>query len=425
MLRKRRSDGVIWPSDRMLLDLYAKNGWTHTGVSEKLGISVSTLKSHMRHEPRAGMLLAGRPEEVERTPKQTVEVTEDTTIIGIDPSQLGDIEGLLKSRGLDPTEWIIVSSTLNEWDGMTKGGGVQTLRQLKVTLRRAPHLVLLTPAVNVTPLPKLKSKPKLAEPEIIVIEGDHQAPYFDVGLDAALVKLLEDTQPVEHVLLGDTCDFPSISRFKDEPSMASVQECIQSAYELLRRRREAAPNARCYKLKGNHDYRLESEMLLRAERLYGIRPADTGEGEEIEAMSIRRLLQLDALGIELVTDPRGWQHAEVELVAGPQGLVVRHGWLTGKNTARRSMDSRGRSLIVGHTHAREHVFAWDPATGCERQGVVCGTMSLVRNEAFPSFAVNDSWLQGVVVVSRWKDGRFGIEHARWDGEYLRWRDKSY
>ena len=59
-------------------------------------------------------------------------------------------------------------------------------------------------------------------------------------------------------------------------AMATAQECIDAAYGILRRRADAAPNARRWKLKGNHDWRIESELLMRAERLYGLHPEDLG-----------------------------------------------------------------------------------------------------------------------------------------------------
>jgi hypothetical protein len=267
-------------------------------------------------------------------------------------------------------------------------------------------------------------------PELIVIEGDHQIPYHDPSLHAASLAALrhfhERENLTEHVFLGDTGDFPTISKHADHPSaMASVNEVIQGCYDVLRAKREAAPNARARKLKGNHDWRLEGELLLRSERMYGIKPADTGNGAQLPALSLQNLLHLDALGIELVEDPRGWSHGEVELVSGIGGLVVRHGWLTGQNTAQRSMLKRGRSLVVGHTHSREHVFVWDPSASVERQAAVAGTMSLVRDQRFPHFATCDNWLQGFITVTRWPDGEFAIEHARWDGKALHWRDRRW
>lgn len=423
-----------WPDDDDLIALIARLGGSVTDAAAELGVSESTVNSRIRIRGLRGRVREVRAQarrramlEARDAAKRRTVVRGDTATIEADPVDLGDIEGLLRSRGLKPEEWVVVSATLNEWDGPVAGGGAQTLRQLKVTLRRAPRLILAGPAVHVPAVKRpAAARRRAARPDVIVIEGDHQAPYFDPALDAAACRLIADLQPAEHIMLGDTLDLPTISKHADHPAaQARVQECIQAGYELLRRRREAWPAARSRKLKGNHDWRLEGELLIRAERLYGIKPADTGGGAEDHAMSLRRLLHLDALGVELVEDPRGWQHAEVEIVPGPRGLVVRHGWMTGANTAQRSMHRRGRSMIVGHGHRREHVWWWDAGQECERVGVMAGTMSLARSSQFPHFAVADDWLQGLVTVTRWPDGRFVVEHAAWDGEALRWRDRAW
>jgi hypothetical protein len=360
----------------------------------------------------------------------------DTATITEPPTprpKLGDIGKLIRERGLDPDEWVVVSTTLNEWDGPVKGGGTQRLKQWKVTLRRAPHLILASPAVHV---PKVKPDRRLnvlAEmPEVIVVEGDHQVPYYDPKLHEASLSALEYLSVyhnlTQHVFNGDVGDYPSISRHPDHPAAnAQVNDVIQGVYELLREKREAAPNARAVLLKGNHDWRVEAELLARAERMYGIRPASIDGVEETPALSLRRLLHLDALGIDLVEDPRGWEHGEVELVSGPAGLVVRHGWITGANTASRSLAKRGRSMIVSHAHSREQVYAWDPVLGIERQAAVAGTMSAVRGSdgQYPHFSVCDSMLQGFVTVTIWPGGQFNIEHAIWNGEYLQWRDRRW
>jgi hypothetical protein len=155
--------------------------------------------------------------------------------------------------------------------------------------------------------------------------------------------------------------------------------------------------------------------------MYGIRPV----GEDVPALRLRRLLQLDALGVVLVEDPRGWQHGEVELVPGLGGLVVRHGWITGHNTAERSMKRRGRSLIVGHDHKRDHSYWLDPSAELEREAAVLGTMSRARDEVFPHFAVCDEWTQGFATLTVWPDGSFAIEHARYRNGRLYWRDRSW
>ena len=79
---------------------------------------------------------------------------------------------------------------------------------------------------------------------MFVVEGDHQAPYFNPQLDAAATAMVADLQPERHVFLGDLMDFPTISRHADHPAaMASVKDCLEAGYGILRRRAEAAPNA--------------------------------------------------------------------------------------------------------------------------------------------------------------------------------------
>lgn len=358
------------------------------------------------------------------------------TMPATDNPELGDYDKLLRDRGLDPDEWTVISVKANEWDAMTsdkKHGDNQIvrMRQWTITLKPAAAKILALPAVHVPTLKRSKVGAAPSQrPDTILIEGDHQVPYHDPDLHEASLRMIRDLarkhRLTEHIFLGDTMDLPTISRYPDHPAaMATVNECIQGGYELLRDKCEAAPNVRRRKLKGNHDWRLESELLVRAERMYGIRPASVTGEAELPSLSLRRLLHLDELGIELVEDSRGWEHAEVEVVPGPLGLVVRHGWLVGAKTAENTVRKRGRSIIVGHVHRREHVFVWDPSMGCERVGVVAGTMSRSRDAQFPHFAIEDNWLQGCVIVTRWPDDSFEVEHARWRGDALRWRSESW
>jgi hypothetical protein len=126
----------------------------------------------------------------------SIHVEGDTATITEPPTErpkLGDIGKLIRQRGLDPDEWVVVSTTLNEWDGPVKGGGTQRLKQWKVTLRRAPHLILAAPAVHVPRVRRTALKPSgfVGQPELIVVEGDHQVPYHDPKLHEASLGALE------------------------------------------------------------------------------------------------------------------------------------------------------------------------------------------------------------------------------------------
>jgi predicted phosphodiesterase len=174
---------------------------------------------------------------------------------------------------------------------------------------------------------------------LVVFVSDQHAPYQDPVLHKAFLTFLQETQPDEVVLGGDGADFPSISRHRDNPAWnADPQACIQGTFDVYSDYREAAPNARFRKLKGNHDVRLETELLNRAERMYGLKPA-TIDGEESEALSLKRLLHLNRLNIELIESPLpgdGYEHAQVNITPL---LGARHGWLTGDNTAGKTLSA--------------------------------------------------------------------------------------
>lgn len=423
---------IDWPSDDELVALVEREG-SKANAARALGVHRRTFTDRLERISR------------QRGPEEPVGVRQigdkaTITLPAAEGAKLGKIEDLIRESGLDPNDWVIGPIGLSKWNAMTsdkKTGDnrIVEMRQWKVTLLPHPRLVLVQPAVHVPPVKRRRVGPPASDkPELIVVESDHHAPFHCKPLHEASVAALRDLAKkhrlAEHVYLGDTGDYSNTSKHADHPATMNVTPnlCIQVSYDLLREKREAAPNIRVRKLKGNHDWRLESEQLMRAERMYGIAPAtEWGNEPEKPALHLDRLLHLPKLGIELVEDPRGWMQAEVELVPGLYGLVCRHGWISGANTAERSVRARGRSIIVGHIHKREHKFIWDPSAQCERQGVVCPTMAEARSERSTQthYMALDTQLQGFVIVTRWPDGDFCIEHAKWNGNTLRWRDYSW
>lgn len=260
---------------------------------------------------------------------------------------------------------------------------------------------------------------------MVVLCGDQHAPYHDAGLHEAFLSFLADTRPDELILLGDGGDFPTISRHRDNPAWsATPQECVDAMFEVYAEYREAAPNARFRALKGNHDIRLETELLNRAERMYGVRPAVI-EGEEEPALSLKRLLHLDKLHIELVEPENGdnYEHAQVKV---SEHLGARHGWLTGEKGAERSLERLGHSCVFGHTHHQRliHRTLYD----IDRRprvvvGVEAGCMSQVVGGL--GYSVNANWQAGFATASVWPDGTFKVDLATWADSQLYWRDRRY
>lgn len=405
-----------WWRDRAALDARfseAGNSWAE--LSRRTGVAQSTLKS------AAAKLGVGNDPREER-PGFTV--TGDLAVFvseakrGLQPK---DVEALLAERNIDLGEWEVDRLVVNEWESMTTGDDgpvVVPLRQLKCHLKRRVPLEWVFPAVEVRerkpPKPVSSSKPRL-----VWVAGDQQAPYHDPELHAAVCRWLADVQPDEGVLVGDTCDFPTISRHGDNPNWsAPVQECLNAGYRLLSDYRDMAPTMPLRKLRGNHDWRMESELLARAERMFGIRPADIpGEEQGPHALSLRRLLHLDALHIELCgQEGDHWKFGQVTLAPN---LVVRHDGPPPKNRRVKA------DVISGHDHRQSivHTTEWDDDEPVTRTLMRVGT--LARLGGGLGYATDPDWQQGMGTVAIHPDGSRMFELAAWRGGRLHWRGGTW
>lgn len=345
--------------------------------------------------------------------------------------QLGDIAILLRNRNLNPDDWIVERVTVNEWDGNTgrpapgEDAKIVTFKQLKIHLKRRQALDFIVPAVEVKTWAKAKNAYKWDNAFLAAVLGDEQEPFSNRGAEDAVYSWLDHNKPDVLVHLGDLLDLPDISRHKDNPEWsASVQTCLNAGYQRLYNYRGLIPEAEMFLLLGNHDERIRNELLLRAERMYGIRPADKpGQPQADQVLSPRNLLHLDELGIEFIDPKGGFAHAQHNLSSE---LGVRHGWLTGENTAGKTLDRLGHSIIVGHTHAQRITFKtiYD-INGISKviQAVEAGTLSEI--ESGIGYTVNPNWQAGFVGVQVWGDGSFHMDLATFDRGSLRWRDQRF
>ncbi len=408
------------------LDMLRSPRLSHVDAADLVGTSEASVRRWRRAN---GVASAVRPAAAPAAPLGKAGVT---TTDGVSTAtsevlegglQTHDAEGYLRERwGFAAEKWLCVSAVGNEWQGQRAGGEVVTFAQVKGSFRPIHDITALIPApAEFRPLPPIKRVKHHAGGYTCLVLSDHQAPYHDEALHAATLALIKDVRPGRIAHIGDLCDYTNISKHRDHAVVrADVDDCTQAGVDILRSLRDAAPDARIQILAGNHDIRPLSELLLRAERMAGIRAGDLydGKGRE-DILSLRRLWRLDDLGIELAEDPRGWEHAELCLVPGVRGLVAAHGWLTGANVAARTLEKVGRSVIIGHTHRPEHVFKWSQQLQCEQQAVVVGAQCEVRGgKNFPTFVARDGWLQGPALVTVYGPEEFAIERCRWSGDSL-------
>jgi hypothetical protein len=352
---------------------------------------------------------------------------------------LDDPDTMLRERGLDPEDWYIDTITVNEWEGPSQEQAKVTYHQAKFTARRRKPIEIVPARSDGWKPSRSRTRQRLSVggAKLIVICGDQQAPFHDPRLHEQFCNWLEAHQPHEGILLGDTVDFPDISRHQLDPeNSAVVNECIQSGYDILRGYVASSPDTQWRKLIGNHDERLRNILLdkPKSQPLYGIKRADTPEQEGEVVLSLRHLLRLDELGIELV-DPNGaYEMAQVTL--SPH-LACMHGWIVRKgsgDSALATLDHLGYSVIVGHTHRQSivHQTTHDIDQNITTLvGVEAGCMCRVEQKpdehgrVWPNYCVRPDWQQGFVTATVWPDGFFHIDRAVYVNGNLLYRDERY
>lgn len=410
-----------WPPRDELVELISKAP-SMKAAAATLGATAAGLRGHCERE---GIDVAK-----ERAGSRTVVRGDSAELTA---SELATAEDLMRERGFGTDEWRVKMAVVNEW-GLDPESN-QPYKQLKVTLERKPDLEWLFPAElePVRKQPRLKA-PSKASSQRVCLVGDHQAPYHSLAAQEAFLRFLSQERFDRIVHVGDLLDFPTISRHRDSAVYnASVQDCINSGAQILKDIGDTAralnPDVVLDLIVGNHDERIRTELLLRAERMFNIKPAEIPGFETSEdSLSLRRLLRLNHLGWTLHDDPAGYKHVEVQL--SPR-FVIRHGWLTGQNPAKKSMEVRGTGIAVGHTHAKSQVWVTKYHEGKARTDVAVELGTMSQTGSGLGFSVLPNWHPGWGTVSVHHDGLVSVDHAVFHEEanngkgVALWRDQRY
>jgi hypothetical protein len=365
-----------------------------------------------------------------------VEITSKARFEQADQASTPD--DLLEERGLDPHEWEIVNLVINEWEALTAvneetgENEVKTLRQLKIHCKRKTPLKLILPAR--VPGNYIRPKPlriRYADggSKLVAFVGDQHVPKHDTVLHDLFLEWLEYNKPAEAILVGDTLDLPDVSKYQDNPEWDStVQEGIDAGYLVLRDYVQASEGTSWKKLLGNHDDRLRDRLLSYHTRLYGVRRALVpGQEAEDSVWSIKNLLRLDELGIE-VEDPAGdYEHAQIKV--GPY-LGVRHGWIVRKGSGASglaTLEHLGHSVVIGHVHRQSvtHKTVHDIDGNPKTLGAMeIGTMAHIDVYG-QGYGVAPDWQGGWGTAQVWEDGTFKLDLATYVDGKLYWRDQRY
>lgn len=352
----------------------------------------------------------------------------------LDADSLGEIAGLLKARGLNPDEWVVVRAAVRSYEGFLKDaeGDAQIvpMKGLKVTVVPRAKVLLAEPA-EVKPIPRRVTKAPARASRLYFIYGDDQHPNADPDFELLKLRWLERNQPDVIVDLGDGTDMPQLSGHKVNPAMNwSVQECLNAYASALHAKRSVCPNAAFYVLADNHfTARLRDYQLARAAALYGVKPAAVdGLEQDLEPlMSPRRMLRLDELGVTYVEPPGDTHYAESHMEIVPGELVAIHGYRTGANLGKKFLDDYGCSVIYGHAHGEDVYVTDQNRRGIGRRerryaiGVGCGA----RLHGGGGFAPGADWQNHALTVSVFEDGRWTFSPMSFQHGVLTWQDQRY
>lgn len=230
----------------------------------------------------------------------------------------------------------------------------------------------------------------------VLVGSDFHSQFVDPLALEVFLAVAKDVQPDAVVLNGDVLDFPQVSRFTHMPGAGnlSLQDEIDFTRDrILRRVREAAPDAAIIWTIGNHEHRLVRYL------------ADTAPAlAELRSLSWTELLAVDELGIEMcfggnfmapTQRQRSDNYRRRTHAVLYDCMVVTHGHSIAANAPVVEARRWGMAGTSGHTH-RPQVH-WLPTAACP-------TLSWTSTPMMAGYAVGKDYVDG---PSAWTMG-FGL-----------------
>lgn len=185
----------------------------------------------------------------------------------------------------------------------------------------------------------------------VLVGSDFHGQFVDPLALRVFLDVAADVQPDVVVLNGDVVDFPQVSRFTHMPGAGSLslQDEIDYCREkIVRRVREAAPDAALLWVIGNHEQRLVRYLANTAPELASLR-----------CLAWDDLMGVDEYGVEMVFGgsfmaPRQRDRADAVRRRTHRvlydSLVVTHGVSIAGNAMKVELERWGISGTSGHTH---------------------------------------------------------------------------
>lgn len=340
---------------------------------------------------------------------------------------------LLKEHNIKPEEvGSVKSMKIGKWQTVTKDeSGEAQIHDLKGTSivlsprwDEGPEWPVVTPGPKYN-VPKGKGKSrKTKDWETAVILPDMQMGYYkkSLELNAALepihdesaisiaLKLVEEMNPDQVVMLGDNLDFAEFGKYLTAPTFKQLtQATIDRATLLCAQVRAAAPKAKITWIAGNHEARLARYIQTNAEAAFGLTRGKLSDElrDNWPVLSVPNLCRMDDFGIDYLS---GYPESFLAL---NENLIIRHGDRVTSNgsTTTKYLNDAHKSVIYGHIHRVEvayrtrvseagprTIMAASPGCLCRIDGAVPSTKSGADEFGRPLMQGAENWQQGLAVV---------------------------
>jgi len=229
--------------------------------------------------------------------------------------------------------------------------------------------------------------PKLKRGTTSLVLADIHFPFHSPTVLEAAIAFAHQQHPTHIHLLGDVCDFYSISRFSKDPlRKENLMDDLEGAEMYIARLRREFPRAVILYSEGNHENRLKRYLWAKAPEL-----------ASVPALSVPRLLHLKKHRVS-------WYSQAEPYKMGP--LLFVHGDRVRKHSAMTAMahfEKYGCSLLVGHCHRAGHY-------GVRRGGETWGAWEVpCLCTLEPEYDLEPNWINGWVWITHGDDGRYEVE----------------
>lgn len=330
-----------------------------------------------------------------------------------------DLEDALNEHG------VLNRASFTDWQGFSKDadGNPQIVdlhrKRFDVVFNAEPKWLPVT-RVESQVLPKKESRKAPGATKTAVILPDLQIPFHSPEAVDVALQIVRDTKPDKIILLGDSLDLSAWSKYTQKPEWATAtQDAIVELHKLLALLRKMSPTADIVVLEGNHDLRMQNNLLQNAQAAYGLKRADDLDGWPV--MSVPYLAAFDQLGVEYIDGYPANRHWINERLQVRHGDKVR----SGASTARAVSQDERVSTIFGHIHRIETQyktvnvyeggrtsFAHTPGCLCRIDGGVPSVKGGTNIRTGQPVKNYEDWQNGLAVVSyRDGDAPFNLEQV--------------